>query len=165
MLPSIWIRINIQPDCIIAVRLQLAWSGIQHYSSRRGRMQVHRQGTLHAPSRSRPLHVQISFGICVFLSRYTFEMQHDWLSACNLFASIVHWRCFSMYGHSYFYSIWVWGVGPGGFTTVHQHMFFYLSRCRVRETSYWHEMWPTCSVPSHPSKIHWSRSHHMMIKI
>ena len=43
--------------------------------------------------------------------------------------------------------------------------FFSRSMCTLRETNYWHEMWPTQLDLSQPPKIGWSRSHHMMIKI
>ena len=39
------------------------------------------------------------------------------------------------------------------------------SMCTLRETNYWHEMWPTQLDLSQPPKIGWSRSHNMTIKI
>jgi len=106
----------------------------------RGRMQIDKQGTSHAPSRPRPLHVLISFGICVWSSWYAFEILQDWLSEYSLFALIDDVWCFSLHGQTYVRSKWVWKIGTRWLTTVHQHLFFSRSMCTLRETNYWHEM-------------------------
>ena len=67
----------------------------------RGRMQIDSQGTSHAPSRPRPLHVLISFGICVWSSWYASEILQDWLSEYNLFALIDDVWCFLLHGQTY----------------------------------------------------------------
>ena len=130
-----------------------------------GRMHIDRQGTSHAPCWPRPLHVPISFGISVWSSWYVFDILQEWLSECNLLALTDDVRCFSFYGQIFVWSKWVSKIGARWLATVHQRHFFPRSMCTLRETNYWHEMWPTQLDLSQPPKIGWSRSHHMMIKI
>ena len=89
----------------------------------------------------------------------------DSTGSWNLLAFINDVRCFSFYGQICVWSKWVSKIGTRWLTTVLQRLFFSRSMCTLRETNYWHEMWPTRLDLSQPPKIGWSRSHHMMIKI
>ena len=102
--------------------------------------------------------------MCLFVSGNIWD--ETWFVVWMQFVSFDCWLVLILIVWTFLFWLHV-RMGSRTMTTHHSsptHIFC-LSMRRLRETSCWHEMWPTCSVPSQPSKIHWSRSHQMLIKI